>query len=175
MREGQPFRAIGRKLKSLREQANKTLLEVSGAIEIDATTLEAIESGQKQPEEDILALLISHFELKDSESDKLWELAGYKNDPQDAKKPNQFEEQLLKQVMVIMPFDNKASYVDGANIEANKNGLVINFRLGDGPQSIAKIGMSLETAKQLVEQLNEQINQAHMQKTQKLLAPPSID
>lgn len=172
MGRSQPYKAIGQHLRRLREQANKSILEVSYAIEVDSKTLEAIELGYKLPDEDILTLLISHFGVTEAESSKLWELAGYKNDAQDTKKPSQFEEQLLKQVMVIMPFDNKASYADGAIIEANKNGLVIDFRLGNAQQPIAKVGMSLETAKQLKQLLENQISLANKPKPPMLLAPP---
>ncbi len=77
MRESRPHRAIGLRLKTLRERAKESLLEVSGAVEVDVAVLQEIEAGKRLPDEDILLMLINHFNVPDQESVKLWELAGY--------------------------------------------------------------------------------------------------
>src|SRR5256885_14163047 len=72
-----PFRTLGRQLKALRNRANESLAEASGAVEIEAEILASYELGQSRPSEDVLLLLISHFGAKDDEAVRLWEMAGY--------------------------------------------------------------------------------------------------
>lgn len=162
MSEIRPYKILGLRLKNLREKSKENLLEVSGAVEIDKDVLADIEAGFKLPEEDVLMLLINHFNVSDAESLKLWELAGFdKNLDKDALT----EEQLLKQVMLIMPIDNKIAFSDNAKIEANKNGVVINFLVGNMPQTVARIGMSVEATRQLIASLACQIETINRPKT----------
>src|ERR1700683_4187621 len=72
-----PYITLGQHLKYVREQSRQSLLEVSGAVEIDEDRLERIEAGIERPAEDILLLLISHFGVADREAVQLWELADY--------------------------------------------------------------------------------------------------
>src|SRR3989344_7970311 len=72
-----PYKPLGKKLKELRNQANESLAEASGAVEIDVRQLASYELGQARPAEDVLLLLISHFGVKDDEAVRLWEVAGY--------------------------------------------------------------------------------------------------
>src|SRR5580658_8101262 len=78
-----PFANLGKHLKNVREQASRSLAEVSGAIEIDEKSLKLIESGQERPEEDVMLLLISYFGVQDQEALHLWELARYDSDLND--------------------------------------------------------------------------------------------
>ncbi len=155
MGETQPYRVIGLRLKRLRERAKESLLEVSGAVEIDTSVLEAIEAGQRLPDEEVLMLLMAHFNVPDHESMKLWELAGYSQNSD----KTAVDEQLLKQVMMVIPFDNRVAFTDHAAIDANKNGIVINFSLSTGGQQqpVARVGMSVDAAQQLILQLAEQL------------------
>lgn len=162
MSEVRPYKVIGLRLKKLRERANESLMEASGAVEIDSTLLESIESGLRIPDEDILMLLIKHYNVSDSESVKLWELAGY--DRQNQEKTIQAEEQILKQIMMIIPFDNKVVFTDNVNIEANKKGVVINFLLGSSAQPVSSVGMSIESAQELIMKLAEQLQLAKQPK-----------
>ena len=72
-----PYEKLGEQLKTLRQDSKESLAEVSGAVEIDANVLERFEAGIDRPDEDILNLLIDHYNLKDNIADQLWELAGY--------------------------------------------------------------------------------------------------
>lgn len=161
MSEIQPYKVFGLRLKNLREKAKESLLEVSGAVEIDSTMLESIEAGRKLPDEDLLMLLMSHYNVSDSESVKLWELAGYN---QNQYKGEQTDEQLLKQIMMVIPFDNKVAYIDQTVVEANKKGVVIGFALGNPAQPVARVGMSTESAQELILKLAEQLQLAQRPK-----------
>jgi transcriptional regulator with XRE-family HTH domain len=63
-----PYRPLGRRLKALREKANESLAEVSGAVEIDVRELASYELGQSRPNEEVLLMLISHFSAQDDEA-----------------------------------------------------------------------------------------------------------
>ncbi len=172
-KELQPFLTFGKKLKSLRTKARESLLEVSGAVEIDAATLEKIESGHELPEEDVLMLLISHFDIKDADAVKLWELAGYSRYGE--KDPILNDEQILKQVMMVIPMDNRIIFSDTAHINAQKTGVVINFaQTGDSisPQTVSRVGMSVEQARNLLEQLQESIQKLDTPRVTRALPAP---
>lgn len=166
-----PYKVFGARLRKLREQAKESLIEVSGAVEIDLKTLERIEAGRELPDEEILLLLINHFDIAEDDAVKLWELAGYTKGSGQA---NQ-DEQLLKQIMMVIPMDNRVVYSDVAHIEADKKGVVINFALQAGnvqPQSVSRVGMSLEQAKQLLAQLQEKIDAVNEPKIVRALPAP---
>lgn len=172
MGEKQPYKLFGEKLRSLRERAKESLYEVSGAVEIDETTLSKIESGRQLPDEEILALLMSHFDASEKEALNLWELAGYSKD---SPKDMPFIEDQLKQIMMVIPFDNRVAFSDIAHISANKKGVVIEFGLSGGntvPQTVSKIGMSLEQAQTLSNQLTNSIHMARRPKVIKALPAP---
>lgn len=160
-----PYKVFGEKLRTLRELAKESLLEVSGAVEIDESVLKEIEMGNKLPDEDILILLMNHFDVADKDAVKLWELAGY-----DKEEKKIISEDIMKQVMFVMPVENKAIYADSATVEATKKGVMIDF--AQGTQAVSKIGMSLEQAKQLLNDLQAKVVNAEKPKVQLSLPAP---
>src|SRR6266705_3475310 len=72
-----PFKSLGERLKGLRQKLQESVAEVSGAVEIEEKALERMEQGYERPSEDILLLLINHFNIQDDEAAGLWKLAGY--------------------------------------------------------------------------------------------------
>src|ERR1700731_4436397 len=78
-----PFKSLGSRLKRIRQRYAQTVAEVSGAVEIDEKVLSRIEAGLERPAEDILELLINHFDMKDKDAISLWSLAGYEPDLED--------------------------------------------------------------------------------------------
>ena len=60
--------SFGDYLRGIRNKRRETLADVSGAVEIDVMMLDRIESGSLQPSEDMLMLLISHYNLKEDEA-----------------------------------------------------------------------------------------------------------
>ncbi len=153
-----PYKSLGLKLQRIRQKFNQSISEVSGAVEIDEKKLLSIENGNKRPTEDILLLLIAHFNLSDSEAAKLWDLAGYSNDSD-----NQDDAFKFTPLLLVMPVDNKVNYSDKAEIVANQNGIVINFiQQPNGPypiQTVARVGMSFEQALKLTETLSKTLKQ----------------
>ena len=157
-----PFKPLGLHLKRLRERRHQSLAEVSGAVEIDPETLSAIEEGTERPGEDILLLLISHFATKEDVATKLWELAGYSHDELPVKNVvNDFQGQAQNKVMVL-PNDAKVVYTDMVHVMVNNYGVVMNFMQTGGPTNqplaVARVGMSKEHAKSILEVLQKTLS-----------------
>lgn len=172
-----PYITLGRHLKYVREQARQSLLEVSGAVEIEEDSLKRIEAGVERPAEDILLLLISHFGVADREAVQLWELADYDSDIPDQLKPETENEQSgTKNVVMLIGFDTRTIYSDGLDILANQAGLTLNFTqaVGQGQQlPIAKVGMSYDQAAKVLEALQRSLMHARYVGDTKLLPPPA--
>lgn len=169
-----PYKNIGERLKKRRQQVHESVAEVSGAVEIDAEQLRKIENGAVLPSEDILLLLISHLDIKEKEARTIFEQAGYSKQVNNDQSQS-IDEQLIKQMLMIIPFDNRILYSDLVNISANDNGVVMNFMQNTGnPQlnSIARIGMSVEHAKKMHSLLGDILKNAGRPKPQNLLEAP---
>lgn len=143
MIEKNPYKNIGERLRKWRQSMHESLAEVSGAVEIDAEQLRKIEEGSVLPSEDILLLLISHLDVQEHDAKKLFEYAGYNNQAQQS---GAIDEQLIKQMLMIIPFDNRVMYSDSTNVSANQNGVVLEFMQSNAgqQQSVARIGMSVK-------------------------------
>lgn len=169
-----PYQNLGDKLKAIREDKKRTIPEVSGAVEIEETTLEKIETGELRPAEDILALLISYFEVLDEEAKKLWELAGYQDSTENS---NNQTYELNQQIAMVMPIDLRVVYTDMVHVMINDFGVVMNFMQGNGPKNqplaVARIGMSHEHAKSVLDILDKSLKQAEINKKPKLLNKPN--
>lgn len=162
-----PFKLLGSTLRKAREIRKQSLAEVSGAVEIDTDALLRFESGEQRPTEDILLLLISHFDLKDEEATKLWELAGYGEDKTPgATQTSSFD--LGQPVAMVMPMDLRVVYTDMVHVMVNNYGVVMNFMQGAGPNgqplAVARIGMSKDHAKSVLQVLSDSLKAADSQK-----------
>jgi transcriptional regulator with XRE-family HTH domain len=167
MSSKQPFAPFGAALKHLRESREKTEADLSGAVEIDVPKLKAYESGEVRPPEDILLLIIQHFDLKDDAAHELWRLAGYGDMPGDIES---IIENVLNQdvssakVVMVSPHDARIVYTDMIQISVNNFGVVVNFLQGAGPNNqplaVSRVGMSVEHARSVMELLRKTLDQA---------------
>src|ERR1700712_4992722 len=110
-----PFKMLGDHLKYLREQLKESLIEVSGAVEIETTDLQRIEQGEERPSEDILLLLIQHYNMQDQEAVQLWELAGYDGDNSPHKTKLEANAAAIlqgKQMVMLLAMDVRTMYSD---------------------------------------------------------------
>lgn len=150
-RGDESFRILGRRLKDLRSRANESLAETSGAVEIEVKELASIELGEVRPSEDVLLLLISHFGAKDEEAVQLWEMAGYSDDkPAQANAPAASSE------------PNPILFTDVVDVIVNNYGVVMNFMQsgpGNSSNSVARVGMSREHAKSVLQILQMTLSQ----------------
>jgi DNA-binding XRE family transcriptional regulator len=153
-----PYRPLGRRLKALREKANESLAEVSGAVEIDVRELASFELGQSRPNEEVLLMLISHFSAQDEEAVQLWELAGYGVTKISSA-------QMISDISVSNQTTNPTPilFTDVVDIMVNNYGVVMNFMQSSGPNSkpstVARIGMSREHAKSVLQILQVTLSQ----------------
>lgn len=178
----QPYQTLGNHLRYLREQHLESLAEVSGAVEIDEKLLASIEAGQERPAEEILFLLISHFDMQDQEAGQLWELAGYH---ESASAERRKQEDLLqdalsgsKPVIVVVGMEGRTLYTDDLVVDTNAGGIVLNFGQLNSkqlPQTIAKVGMSYDQAEAVLQQIQHALLYAKHSAQPKLLPPSNND
>lgn len=175
----QPYSKLGEHLKFVREQSKQSLAEVSGAVEIDEVHLERIEAGIERPAEDILLLLISHFDVKDREAVQLWELAAYDSELPEEIRPEQATSMLGDRPMImLLATDVRTMYSDDVVVTSNKAGMVIQFNQltaqgSSSAQPVARVGMSNQQAEEVIKSLQRALLLAKYQPKHKLLPPPS--
>src|SRR3989344_8445034 len=158
------FIRLGGRLKSIREKLGDSLAEVSGAVEIEHNLLEKFENGEQRPNEEILLLLISHFDVHDDEATKLWELANY-DDKQDEQ----------SKALTTMPIDTRIIYTDMVHVVVSQYGVIMNFMQNGGPNqqiAVARVGMSKEHAKSVLEVLQNTLAQSDIVQVPKSLPLP---
>lgn len=165
--KSQPFSPFGLALKQLREKKSKSQAEVSGAVEIEQDRLVSYESGEARPTEDVLFLLIQHFNLKETEAAELWRLAGYVGfSSDDAQYFMNDEDGGVKETRTvnISQDDSKIVYTDMIQVMVNNYGVILNFMQGAGvnnqPLAVSRVGMSKEHAKSILEVLKKTLEQA---------------
>lgn len=151
-----PYQRLGQRLSEIRKKLQETLPEVSGAVELESDIIAAYERGEARPSEDVLELLIAHFEISNEEADELWDLAGYGS----GQAPDQAAQ---LPTMVMVPFDNRIIYTDTANVTVNNYGVVMSFMQtgpGNQPVAVSRVGMSMEHAKSILQVLEKTFAQA---------------
>jgi transcriptional regulator with XRE-family HTH domain len=167
-----PFQKLGDELKGIRQKHHESLAEVSGAVEIDIDFLERIEIGQECPSEDLLMLLISHFGMDEEDSLSLWQLAGYYYAQTNIDRNPLLSDQ-SRSVVIMMSLDSRILYSDDAEVSVDKKGVVVNFLqqgvLTNQRIPIARIGMSHEQAKNLLQSLHQSLINGSMPPAQKRL------
>lgn len=158
---------FGQELRVLRRRSKESLAEVSGAVEIDVTTLGEIEAGYKMPSEDVVMLLISHFSLREDEALKLWRLAGFDN------ALNGVSMGATQAEAIAESSTSRILYSDMVQVSANNYGVILNFLQGIGsdgkPSAVSRIGMSREHAKSIIEVLQRTLDLAESNKVPKKL------
>ena len=156
-----PFRTLGRQLKALRNRANESIAEASGAVEIEVEALASFELGQARPTEDVLLLLISHFGAKDDEAVRLWEMAGYGMDKIPVSHNANEELQLIP--ASVQMSEPRILFTDIVDVTVNNYGVVMNFMQGASPSSkpttVSRVGMSREHAKSVLDILRLTLEQ----------------
>jgi transcriptional regulator with XRE-family HTH domain len=163
-KSSQPFTELGLKLKKLRESHAKSQAEVSGAVEIDQSKLQEYETGKIRPSQDILQLIIQHFDLKGHDAKELWKLAGYDELTDDDQYLSNEEEGLITKTVMVTQYDARIVYTDMVQVAVNDFGVIINFLQGAGPSNqplaVSRIGMSKEHAKSVLNVLQKTLEQA---------------
>lgn len=169
----------------MRQRLQESLGETSGAVEIAVEQLDRFERGAEIPSEDILLLLISHFNLQDEEAVRLWELAGYDasnqsfgDDNEQENRPGRFAEgQGQHAHVMLLALDNRVLYVNRSDIMADDNGVTIGFSQSDpssqASQTVSRVGMSYSQAEQLLQTLQSALLHRKYTSGPKQLPPPA--
>lgn len=169
-----PYKKLGQKLYQIRLSHKESLVEVSGAVELNSDIITSYEKGETRPSEDVLDLLISHFEIQDDEAEELYELAGYIEDEPVSTAPSLPDLQNAVPTMIVVPADSRTAYTDKVSVTVNNYGVVMNFMQsmsGGQHLPVARLGMSLEHAKSVVSVLQKTISQAEQEKRPKQIKP----
>ncbi len=169
------FEQFATKLKALRSQASRTPAEVCSAVEIDESRLRAYENGESIPTEDILMLLINHFDLDEKRAHELWKLAGYRGKPSEEAYFGDFGmgdgpdngsdmPRVEHAVIGLSIQDPRVIYTDMVQIMANDHGVIMNFMQGAGsgkqPLAASRVGMSKEHARSVLKMLEKTLDEA---------------
>lgn len=162
-----PYKTFGERIKFLREQWQQSLKEVAVTLEIDELTLKSIEDGMELPDIDQLDMLISHFLLTEDQAEDLRELANISNSSStksiNSLFPPGLEDAITKQIMMVLPADNKVAYTDSMNATVTDNGVILQFMQSNPgsqqPTTISKLGMSREHANKIIEVLTQTMKQ----------------
>lgn len=177
-----PFASLGSHLRTVREQSKRSLAEVSGAVEIDQRQLELIESGQQRPEEEVMLLLISYFDVQDQEALHLWELADYDSDLNDHLQFDRLDDGIefndsstAKPMIMLLALDVRTLYSDGLDVKIDPAGVTLQFTQAVANQAqpvpVARLGMSHGQAELVMKTLQRALLQAKFGGT-KQLPPP---
>lgn len=172
-----PHKTLGSKIKFLRQQWNQSLGEVSDTLEIEEKTLKSIEEGRTLPHDDLLEMLISHFLLTDEQARELKQLAqSEKHLGADLPLIPGLDDTLMKQIVMLLPQDNKVVYTDGMRATVNDSGVVMQFtqqQKPNGPQvTISRIGMSRDHAERVIKVLQDTLSEYDKNQHQKILPKP---
>jgi transcriptional regulator with XRE-family HTH domain len=176
----QPFSIFGNVLQDARTQLKKTRAEVSGAVEISEDQLEKFENGEKRPTEDILHLLIQHFQLREDQAAEWWRLAGYEKAQERAFYSNDDLAMHNKDIQSLMyeAEDDPIVYTDMVQIMVNNYGVIMNFMQGAGsksrPLAVARVGMSKEHARSVLQLLQTTLSQADSVQSQTELSQQKL-
>lgn len=172
----QPYKILGARIKGLRQRVFESLAEVSGALEIEVTTLARIEQGSFKPDEELLLLLMTHFGVKDDEASKIWKLAGYSEDKLPSETPLNDSQLAPNAQVVIVPTDSRTVYTDQVHVMVNNYGVVMNFMQNGGgnqPNAVARVGMSRQHAESVLKVLQQTLEQSKTTQVPKILPAPT--
>lgn len=178
---GMPYKALGDRIKFLREQWQQSLRELSSVLEIDIDTLKLIEAGKILPESYLLDMMINHFLLTEDQAEDLRELAYISEDKAGGINfPAGLEDMLAKQIVMFMPVDSKVVYTDAMNANVNDHGVMLQFMQqipGNAqPTVVSRVGMSREHAEKVIRVLTQTLEQYDLnQKSPKQLPSPEMD
>ena len=156
------YKELGGEIKELRQVAGETIAEVGDAVELDEKQLIRFENGDERPDEDILAMILSHFEVNEEGALRMWRLAGYDNDQkqEDEAMSDDKSDNESNQIRINIPGNSPVLYTDMVQVMSNQYGVVLHFlQLSPNQQAnvVSRIGMSKEHARSLLELLKNNL------------------
>lgn len=174
-RTEQPHKALGEKIKHIRQQWKQSIDEVSTTLEIDQKQLKQIESGNVLPNDHTLDMIINHFLLSEEQAMELRAMAMLQGDGLGASIAHSgLEDMLMKQVVMYLPVDNRIVYTDSMNATVNKHGMTLQFMQSQNGKNtpISQVGMSREHAERMLKVIQTTLEKYDKSQETKLLSPP---
>lgn len=148
-------------------RAGKSITETARELGIDRTYLSRLENGHERSSNLLLNQLISHLSLSEEEAIELSYLAGYRGESLVVGKevksvaPDVVKGENSTQVQVNVSDKTPILYTDSVFLTSNQYGLVFNVaqNMGQNNQQVvvARVGMSREHAKALLEVLGKHL------------------
>lgn len=158
------FVQLGEEIKNLRLVAGESIDDVCDAVEMQPAELRKFEAGELRPEEEMLGLLLSHFEVDEIRAIRMWRLAGYGEDVVKSEKGDSMSDDKKSddgnQIRITIPNDQPVLYSDMVQVMSNQYGVVLHFlQLSPNQQAtvVSRIGMSKEHAQSLLELLKRNL------------------
>jgi Protein of unknown function (DUF3467) len=178
--KNKPYELLGETLRRYRESTLKSVDDLAAVMELKVSEITELEAGNLKPTENVIEMFSSHFKLSDMEEDMLWEQAGYP-DPEMYQEgfcpghDNEFEtchDSVNAPHMpgmpmfsdpgithIVVPAESRVLFTDMSHVTTSTMGVNINFIQSNVPNLppvvVARVGMSKEHAKQLIDILTE--------------------
>lgn len=170
----QPHKALGEKIKHLREQWKQSVDEVSTTLEIDETELKQIESGKVLPNDHMLDMIINHFLLSEEQALELRAIAALHQANTHEGLLGGIEDMLTRQVVMYLPVDNRIVYTDSMNATVNKHGMILQFMQSQNGKNspVSQVGMSREHAQRMLKVIQTTLQKYDKSQETKLLPAP---
>ena len=111
-------------------------------------------------------LLLQHFDITGTKADEMWKLAGYGHvlNPEQIFLQEDSVSVPQDLALQLTPQDNRIVYTDMLQVMVNNYGVIMNFMQGAGsnnqPLAVARVGMSKEHAKTVIQVLQKPLDEA---------------
>ncbi len=153
----------------LRKSNGESLVQLSEAINIDRSYLNKVELGKIKPSTKLLERILVHFSVEGSKAEVLRQVAGHVplnivSDLSGKEGINTMLEQPTTQTMTqvsLNPMQTPVLYTDSTFVSASEFGLVLDVAQnmnGQQQNIVARIGMSFDHAKKLIDVLQDTLD-----------------
>jgi transcriptional regulator with XRE-family HTH domain len=158
---------IGNIIRGFRQQRHQTLVDLAKALNIDRAYLNKIELGQVKPSAKLLDKILVHFSVEDNLATKIKQAAGHvplvvSEAGKEKAMGDQAQVAVPQQeaMLNINPMQTPVLFTDSTFVSSSDYGLVLDVAQMVGGQQhnvVARIGMSFEHAKKLIEVMQDNI------------------
>ncbi len=174
------LKTFGNKIRAYRKKNGETITQAANTMGIGRSYLSKLEHSHEQPSQKVLSDLISHYSLSRVEAIRLSSLAGYEGGVV-AANPIQRKEvfkMTKKQIPekkdfkeVKVPDNIQVLYSDSVFVTSSQWGIVFDFAQNVGPTNrqnvVARIGMSKEHARALMNVIQKRLAAPESQKSRR--------
>lgn len=166
---------VGTVIRQYRKAHGESIVDLAQAIGVERAYLNKIELGSIKPSLKLLDKIFEHFSIEGKEALGVYQMAGYKHTPivlvegeKEGKEVKMSQPQTplvappQPQQIAVDPLKTPVLYTDSVFVNSSDFGLVLDVAQSIGGQQqtvVARIGMSFDHAKRLVEVIKD-----HLQK-----------